>query len=637
MAEEPTLDHSHQVAVKGPIIKTLRTVLAQIRNGGMAEVLKRDRPSDADLKPVTRPGAEQRLPDFPEARPLNGSIQEDRLTVATLVSEPSSNAWRYEWECVALEPTKWLQQLQRNPVSLLFVESFWADGNSSWTDTGWSPNAQRQELSKIVDWCKASGIPTVFWTKETEPYHVELFHAAKTFDVILAADATMVEEYSEKLQHSRVHPLEPAAQPKLHNPVRPESGHQTRDVAFAGTHSPSKSPDLHQEIELVLRGAHDASSKMAHGLEMFVEKPEGNATPYPPVLNPRMVGSLEYGRRLSAYKAYKCFVSSTFREVVEVTASGTPVLAAQGLTANGGFTRTLVPAARTREEAASLLRSLVQSKELRDRTVHLGQRQIWQEHTYAHRAAQVLTAAGVTRKRTDPLSMTEVPKISALVSSIRPEQISHILKTVGKQSNVDVELVLVAHGFEPNESNIRAEAFEYGLENVVVLQESLRTSLGYCLNSAITAASGTYVAKMDDDDIYGPCYLQDQAAALRYSGANVCGKQAHYMYLAGPGVTLLRFGQGEHRFTDFVMGPTLFTTRETLQETPFRDLNSGEDSDFLRRITQSGGNIYSSDRFNFIQMRSGDGDGHTWSVKEEDLMATGVVAFYGMNEEHIVF
>ena len=573
---------------------------------------------------------------FPAIVPLADNGPSRRLSVATLLTDSSNKAWGYEWDCLALEPDSWLGQLQKKPVKMLFVESSWADA-PGWASSQMTPNIRRKALADIVEWCKSNNIPTVFWSKQPEPYNVELFHAAEIFDVILTPVAERVEEYKDKLKHRRVGTLKFAAQPKLHNPIRLGNGVQTRDVGFAGRHSPSKCPELHNQIELVLRGANDASSKMEHGLEMFTGKPSGHAKHYPPVLNPRMVGRIEYEQVLSAYKVYKCFVASTSQEIFEAAASGTAVVASAGLSPTHSFDATEVLQAATRQESASLLRSLVQSTELRHRTVHLAQRKIWQQHTYSHRAAEVQHTVGIPAGPSLGTSLTEVPKISVAVSSIRPEQVSHILSTVGKQVNVDVELVLLAHGFEPDVSNIRAEALDHGIVNTVILQQPRTTSLGKCLNLAVDAASGTYVAKMDDDDLYGPHYLQDQSAALRFSGAAVSGKQAHYMYLTGPGVTLLRFGHNEHTFADFVMGPTMFTARETLKDMPFMDMNRGEDTDFLRRVKQAGGSIYSADRFNFLQMRSGDGDGHTWSVKEEDLMATGVVSFFGMNQDHIMF
>ena len=44
------------------------------------------------------------------------------------------------------------------------------------------------------------------------------------------------------------------------------------------------------------------------------------------------------------------------------------------------------------QEAEHTIRALVRSPELRDRATHLAQRRIWSQHTYAHRAAQVLEA-----------------------------------------------------------------------------------------------------------------------------------------------------------------------------------------------------------------------------------------------------
>ena len=58
---------------------------------------------------------------------------------------------------------------------------------------------------------------------------------------------------------------------------------------------------------------------------------------------------------------------------------------------------------------------------------------------------------------------------------------------------------------------------------------------------------------MDDDDIYGEHYLTDQLAALRYSNADLVGKQAHYLHLRNRDIVMCRFPEREHRFTDLVM------------------------------------------------------------------------------------
>ena len=114
---------------------------------------------------------------------------------------------------------------------------------------------------------------------------------------------------------------------------------------------------------------------------------------------------------------------------------------------------------------------------------------------------------------------------------------------------------------------------------------------------------GEVIAKMDDDDVYGAHYLGVQLAALRYSNADLVGKQAHYLHIRGRDIVICRFPEREHRFTDLVMGPTLMTHRSTLLDNPVAERTLGEDTELQQRLIASGARIYSADRFNFVQVR----------------------------------
>nr|WP_254456327.1 glycosyltransferase [Paeniglutamicibacter quisquiliarum] len=585
--------------------------------------------------------------DFPPLRPTKKSGLGPRPRVAVILDEFSAQAWGFEWDCVAIKPDNWLEKLTARTVDLLFVESAWAGNSKAWSYHLTGTSAPRPAIVELVTWCKSQNIPTVFWNKEDPPHYDDFLATARLFDTVFTSDSTQIDRYKLDLGHDRIEALSFAAQPAVHNPIRPERGFQARDVAFAGMYFAHKFPERREQMEMLLTGALDVSGAMEHGLEIFSRQLGGDTNyQFPAPFNDRVVGSLPYEKMLTAYKAYKVFLnvnsvvdspSMCARRIFEITASGTPVVTAPSRAIAEFFEKSEVVEVGNRAESAGMIRSLVRSKELRDRIVHLGQRKIWQQHTYAHRAEQVLQASGISFECPQPFSMTRRPTVSALVSTIRPQQIPHILATIGKQANVDTELVLLTHGFELDEASLRAEALDAGIDNLVLLHQPRTTSLGACLNLAAGAASGFYVTKMDDDDLYGANYLQDQAAAHRYSGANVVGKQAHYMYLGDRNATLLRFEEREHRFTDLVMGPTIFTTREMMQEVPFLELGRGEDTNFLRGVLDAGGSIYSADRFNFVQMRSAQGDGHTWSVEETDLLATGVVSSFGLNEQHIMF
>src|SRR5690625_2723992 len=120
-----------------------------------------------------------------------------------------------------------------------------------------------------------------------------------------------------------------------------------------------------------------------------------------------------------------------------------------------------------------------------------------------------------------------------LVSTNRQQQLDHVMDTAIRQRGVKKQLVLLTHGFEADKDLLREQAIEGGLDDVVFLTADATLPLGACLNRLADAADGEFVAKIDDDDIYGEHYLADQAYALVYSGADVVGKQAHFVYLEG--------------------------------------------------------------------------------------------------------
>jgi hypothetical protein len=482
----------------------------------------------------------------------------------------------------------------------------------------------------------------VFWNKEDPAHHQDFLDAARLFDHVVTTDASLVDAYRAALGHDSVGVLPFAAQPALHNPVRAGRGHQERDIAFAGMYFAHRYPERRQQMDLLLGAALRVTPRMATGLEIFSRQLGGDERyQFPEPFASRVVGSLDYRQMLTAYRAYKVFLnvnsvvespSMCARRIFEITASGTPVVSTPSAAIGAFFDEFAVPQVGSAAEAENLLRAIVRSPELRDRMVHLAQRSIWSAHTYGHRVDDVLDAVGLQAPRA-----RSRPSVSVLVSSNRPGQLDDVLRTVAAQAGVRPELVLLGHGWEVDERDVRRRAREVGLEHVDVLSADAAVPLGECLNRLVAAAGGDVVAKMDDDDLYGPHYLSDQLYALDYSGADVVGKQAHYVRLETPDVTLLRFGEREHRLTDFVMGPTLVTRRGTALDVPFPPVGRGEDTGFLRAVVDGGGSVYSADRFNFVQVRRSGQGAHTWAVTESELMASGEVRSFGFSSAHVMF
>lgn len=583
---------------------------------------------------------------LPDTLVPTGSAQRKSLKVAVILDDFSAKAWSPEWNCVFIKPNTWAEELAKGDFDFLFVESAWAGNGKAWQYHLTGPTAPRPEFVNMVEAFKSKNIPTVFWNKEDPPHFEDFLDTAKIFDFVFTSDVRMIPRYQQRLGHNHVEVLSFAAQPAFHNPVRPIS-QPRRDVAFAGMYFAHKFPERRDQMDIVLGGAALVAPRLETGFDIFSRQLGGDEKyQFPEPFNNHVVGSLPYEKMLTAHKYYSVFLnvnsvvdspSMCARRIFEITAAGGAVVSAPSTAISNFFAPNEVIEVADQESAAHAIRSLTRSPELRDRTVHLGQRRIWSEHTYAHRAHTVAKKIGLVWEEDAPLSMACKPSVSVVISTIRPAQIEHIIQTVAKQRGVQVQLILVAHKFHLDERAVERKVRAAGIEDFKLIQAGEDLSLGDCLNLAVAMSDADFITKMDDDDLYGEHYLFDQVSALRFSGAAIVGKQAHYMYLAQTDATLLRFAEREHRFTNLVMGPTMLGHAEIFKTTPFQSRSRGEDTQFLRDVVDNGGTIYSADRFNFLQMRAGDGNSHTWNLSDAELTATGSIQWFGKNDSHIFF
>ncbi|GAB3531952.1 glycosyltransferase [Arthrobacter tecti] len=580
----------------------------------------------------------KRVLQFAPATLVQRTPRRDDLTVAVILDDFSALAFTYEWNTVVLKRSTWRQQLTEAPVDFLFVESAWSGNNGEWKYQLTGTSGPKPEFLALMSWCRENSIPTVLWNKEDPPHYEDFLPAAREFDAVFTSDVNRVASYVKDLGHNRVLPLSFAAQPAIHNPIRPRYGWKERDIAFAGMYFAHKYPERREQMDFLLRGAADAGQRMDTGLEIFSRQLGGEEKyQFPAGLREHVVGTLSYEQMLTAYKAYKVFLnvnsvvdspSMCARRIFEITAAGSSVISTPSAATSSFFNEDELVTVSSVEAAEHMTRAIVHSPELGDRVLHKAQRKIWAEHTYAHRAEAVVSSVLPDRARD-----LRQRSVSALVSTIRPHQVEHVFRTFGSQVGVDKELVLLTHGFELADSELMAMQEKYGVENIISLSKDKDISLGLCLNDCVRASNGEVLTKMDDDDFYAPHYLEDQLNALNYSGADVVGKQAHYMYLADRNATLLRFPHKEHRFAQFVMGPTLLATRSVFMEHPFEDRSRGEDTAFLNAVTAEGGAVYSADRFNYFQHRHGAG--HTWNVESDELLASAEVQFFGKPYDHV--
>ncbi|NYE36457.1 hypothetical protein F4692_001590 [Nocardioides cavernae] len=236
--------------------------------------------------------------------------------------------------------------------------------------------------------------------------------------------------------------------------------------------------------------------------------------------------------------------------------------------------------------------------------------------TLAWRAA-LATRAGVRH--------VGLPPVSALLATKRPDMLEFALRQVARQRGAEVELVLAAHGFEPDREAVRAAL---GDRPHQVLTFDGSEFFGDVLTAAARAASSEVLLKVDDDDWYSPDAVHDLLMARRFSGADVVGMPSEFVYLhanAERGDLTVRRNHPSEVFARFVAGGTLLLDRGLLRSLgDFRRVRRFVDAQLLSGVEAAGGRIYRTHGLGYVLRRTGAG--HTWQRDDEEFRRPDIVA-----------
>jgi hypothetical protein len=218
-----------------------------------------------------------------------------------------------------------------------------------------------------------------------------------------------------------------------------------------------------------------------------------------------------------------------------------------------------------------------------------------------------------------------LPPVSALLSTKRPEMLDFALRQVARQRGAEVELVLAAHGFEPDRDAVR-RALGDRPHQVLTFEES--TFFGDVLTAASHAASSEVLLKVDDDDWYSPDAVHDLLMARRFSGADVVGMPSEFVYLHAnderTDLTVRRNHPSE-LFARFVAGGTLLMDRGLLRSLgDFRRVRRFVDAQLLAGVEAAGGRIYRTHGLGYVLRRTGAG--HPWQGDDEVFRRPDIVA-----------
>lgn len=210
-----------------------------------------------------------------------------------------------------------------------------------------------------------------------------------------------------------------------------------------------------------------------------------------------------------------------------------------------------------------------------------------------------------------------LPSVGVIVATTRPTMTTNWIPLIAAQSLRPESVAVVTHGFSLEPA--QREAVQSLAPMVTVSTASAAAPLGELLNTAAFATSGDLIVKWDDDDWYGTDHLLDLALASVYSGADIVGKGAEFVYLPQANLTVRRFSAGAETFSRGLSGAALALHRAAFDRLEgFEPKRTGEDSDLIDRAIRLGLRTYRTHGFDFLVQRS---DSSAWQSGERRFIS----------------
>ena len=396
------------------------------------------------------------------------------IRVAIVCDEFTYNSFKYEFDPIVLNPDSWKQQLEGQRPDIFLCESAWSGVDSKtrpWKGKVYASRnfagENRSELLGILEWCRAEGVPTVFWNKEDPTHYPDREHdfvaTAVKFDHVFTTDRDCVERYRKDYGHSSVHCLPFATQPRLFNPIGGSS--RTSQVVFAGSWYAN-----HEARSAEMLAIFSKALAAGHEVRIF-DRFYGSSDPlhaFPPDLRPFTAPAVSHSELAAVYK------SSVFglnintvthsptmfaRRIFELMSSNTLVLSNNFAAADEFFGDTLVVVGHNHNGLQDLTTEEIERK--RDAALH----NVLERHTYRSRFQQILDVAGIAYQRPDE-------RLTAVFSVANADEASAALASFSGLSSVAQRVLLVLSVDVPDQ-DVRALYSRFNRYGVTVVSAAL--------------------------------------------------------------------------------------------------------------------------------------------------------------------
>ena len=207
-------------------------------------------------------------------------------------------------------------------------------------------------------------------------------------------------------------------------------------------------------------------------------------------------------------------------------------------------------------------------------------------------------------------SVKKYPTLSVVLATSRTKDLTAILNQLLNQTLKSYELLIGLHNFAlTSQQKTLILKLRKRKVSVIVQSFSASATLGKILTQISKSSTGQYLAKIDDDDIYGPEHLKDLLDTAIVKKADVVGKAMNYVYLQALDITVRRDPSTEvstyNHWSDWVCGGTILVRRESAQAAGwFGEGRSAVDKFLLTGVKKNGGKIWRMPGLGYIYNRS---------------------------------
>lgn len=507
-------------------------------------------------------------------------------------------------------------QVNNTKSNLLLIDSVWSSINKNWEYALLSTNInsiQSRNLFDKINKLKEKGVKTLFIYREKEEHYEKFKSIMNEADFIFTTNSYLVDNISKDFQQKKVSLIPHSVIAGLTNPSNPVPFSDKKDICYIGEYSKDFNDD---DINIVnnfindkvitpfhREGSHHRSYKNG-GWEVISKNKS-----FLDVLC--LIKEFKFNFYVASHNE-----RDIPQKIIDSLACGVPVISTRNSHLENSILKDIVRFVDNIQQVEDIV------KEYKDRR--------WEYSRYSHQCYRFAMNNFPSERLKSRLEkeinnrnvvLNENPLVSIIMASMREQYIDRIVTNISRQSYKNKEFIIITQNFSPeNVELLRKKLSEIKeLRRFQVVENNTSATLGERQNQAASYAKGSLLAKFDDDDFYFENYLSDMVLPFKFGSYDLVGKAETFIFLEALNKTvLIRNEKAHHREMDFVAGPTFVIKKSTFDKLGgFMELNQSEDSNLLKRLKESGGNIYSSDSFNFVQFRSKDVSNHTWQQKAE--------------------